>query len=325
MIELSRDALEFRFPEVHEDAVLRIDFQRTLRIPDGDREYPLPPGLGRFPLRHVDDFAARVPERWREHGGVMMPMFQSEALWLNYTSPNDYPFAVKIAAGKINALSGEPWRDGLHRNPQDYSVTPGQPWLDGFCVSKGVVRQFVAAPLGMGASVEEQLTGSAEHGGLQILVHPMKGEIWRKEQLERKQQRGGIVFFECSLERTDMGLAAGGRMRQEIYEDDRNLANWDQRIRARCFVHLANSIAWRAITGQLPPAHPPTAVQYAAAGLPWFDHYDAELKALGGAEVFAKLKSAGDFPGLLFENEEVEPARIVRTKHPRPDREVRQF
>jgi hypothetical protein len=29
----------FRFPEVHRDAVLHVEFQRTLRIPDDDRDY----------------------------------------------------------------------------------------------------------------------------------------------------------------------------------------------------------------------------------------------------------------------------------------------
>ena len=37
--------LTFRFPEVHEDAGCSIVFQRTLRIPDDEKEYPLPPGL----------------------------------------------------------------------------------------------------------------------------------------------------------------------------------------------------------------------------------------------------------------------------------------
>jgi hypothetical protein len=50
MIELEHDALTFSFPEVHADAVLRVDFQRTLRIPDDERTYHLPAGLGRFPL-----------------------------------------------------------------------------------------------------------------------------------------------------------------------------------------------------------------------------------------------------------------------------------
>lgn len=34
-----------------------IVFQRTLRIPDDGTVYPLPPGLGAFPIRRVRDFA----------------------------------------------------------------------------------------------------------------------------------------------------------------------------------------------------------------------------------------------------------------------------
>ena len=86
MIELKRDDLIFTFPDIHKDAQLKITFQRTLRIPDDDKVYPLPPGLGSFPLRHVDDFAKTVPKQWIQHGGVMMPMYQSEALWINFSS-----------------------------------------------------------------------------------------------------------------------------------------------------------------------------------------------------------------------------------------------
>jgi hypothetical protein len=84
MIELKDDGLEFSFPEVHPEARLRISFQRTLRIPDDGGDYPLPPGLGSFPLRHVDDFHTHVPELWIEHGGVMLPMYQAEAMWLYF-------------------------------------------------------------------------------------------------------------------------------------------------------------------------------------------------------------------------------------------------
>ena len=45
-----------------------IDSQRMQRIPDDGKDYTLPPGLGRFPLRHVDDFAASVPALWKRHG-----------------------------------------------------------------------------------------------------------------------------------------------------------------------------------------------------------------------------------------------------------------
>ena len=61
MIELRRKKLAMSFPEVHAKATLSVDFQRTLRIPDDGRDYPLPPGLGSFPIRHVDDHAARLP------------------------------------------------------------------------------------------------------------------------------------------------------------------------------------------------------------------------------------------------------------------------
>src|SRR5262249_61808144 len=119
MIELRSDALVFHFPEVHPHAGLTINFQRTLRIPDDGRTYPLPPGLGSFPLRHVDDFARNVPAAWIEHGGVMLPMYQAEAMWLYFSAYNvprrgNYPFAIKVATGKIDAVTGKNWSSGLH-------------------------------------------------------------------------------------------------------------------------------------------------------------------------------------------------------------------
>ena len=104
MIEVQDDQLVFSFPEVHPEAKLNVSFMRTLRIPDDGKDYPLPAGLGRFPIRHVDDFGEQVPSDWRERGGVMFPMYQSEALWLDFDG--DYPFALKVATGKINAVSG---------------------------------------------------------------------------------------------------------------------------------------------------------------------------------------------------------------------------
>ena len=193
MITLKNDNLEFRFPEVHRDARCTIEFQRTLRIPDDDRDYPLPPGLGRFPLRHIDDFARRLPERWRRRGGVIMPMHQAEAMWIAFGGHFDYPFAVKIATGKICAVSGNPWVNHLNEDPQDYVVLPEQPWLDGYCVEKGVIRQFVAMPLGKGYTAEEQLTGAAQHGGLQIVVYPMKRKRY-KQLMARDCRRDGQIL-----------------------------------------------------------------------------------------------------------------------------------
>jgi hypothetical protein len=328
MIELRHDTLVFSFPEVHADAVLHVEFQRTLRIPDDDRDYPLPPGLGAFPLRHVDDFGDRVPAKWIRRGGVMLPMYQSEAMWLNFTSPNGYPFAVKVGTGKINAVTGDAWSDGISRRPrQDYLSIPSQPWLDGYCVAEGIIRQFVAMPLGAGYTVEEQLTGSAEHGGLQLLVHPLKASAYRPRP-RREQLFDVCMAVEAAPAPYDMGLAPGGRMEQEIYDDPQRFTDWDTRHLGRCFVHLANAMVWRAITGENPPTVPPTATEYNRAGLPWFEYYGADQTALAGGDRLKHVhsmaqvgKAKGDVP--LPENESLQPGYVVGLHAPRRGDEVR--
>ena len=64
--------------------LLALNFQRTLRIPDDGKSYPLPPGLGTFPMCKVEDYPERVPADWVEHGGVFIPMYQREALWISF-------------------------------------------------------------------------------------------------------------------------------------------------------------------------------------------------------------------------------------------------
>ena len=280
MVELKGNVLVLSFPEVHRRAVLKLEFQRTLRIPDDDRDYPLPPGLGRFPLRQVDAFTDTVPEEWLAHGGVLLPMYQAEAMWLYFKS--DYPFAVQVATGKVSAITGTEQADGLHRDPQDYLVTPPQLWLEGYCDEKGIGRQFVAMPLGTGYGAAEQLTGRAEHGGLQIVVHPMRPEAAERLVRQRRQiDMPGIKFSRARAPSAGApGLAPGGRMRQPIYQDPHDSAAWDLGHRGRCFVHLVNSLQWRSITGQNPPTDPPTAESYSIAELPWFDCYDGDARAL---------------------------------------------
>ena len=313
-IELRDNQLIFRFSEVHEDAELAIEFQRTLRIPDDNREHYLPPGLGRFPLSRVDDYPENLPETWSKHGGVFLPMYQAEALWINFRA--DYPMAVKIAAGKVNAVTGEAWQEELSGEPQDYLVVPGQPWLDGFCVEKGLIRQFVAMPLGEGYTVEEQLTGEAEHGGLQIAVYPMKRSKY--EEIHRVPE--GVLSDmvpPCAASPPDMGLAPGGLMRQEIYEDEHGIDAWDTSTGSRCFAHIVNSVQLLHLTGCQPPSEPPTAQNYTNAGLPWYDYYGGDLKALQGAKELTELDSVASVKlkkgeGFLPDNDPVTPSVVKR-------------
>jgi hypothetical protein len=349
MITLERDSLVFRFPEVHEQAQTEVNFQRTLRIPDNGKHYPLPPGLGTFSLKHLEDFADRVPEDWRERGGVMMPLYQAEAMWLSFCGSSRrhaYPFALKIAAGKINAVSGKSWQPGLHASKHDYIVVPEQPWLDGFCVAKDVVRQFVAMPLGSGYSVEEQITGKPEHGGLQIIAYPMKKERYEELARRRAQERelaGAVRMYMsdgvgavmrsracAAAPARAMGLAAGGRMRQQIYADPYGIDAWDQSVSSRCFVTLVDSVQWQEITGEQPASRPLTASDYSKAGLPWFDYY-AEAETLAGAKELALVKSVAELAAekgeqVLGPDGEVEPGNVVQLgpKTPAKSKPVRE-
>jgi hypothetical protein len=288
MVTLEGDCLVFRFLDVHEEARLAVTFQRTLRIPDDDRQYPLPPGLGAFPLRHMDDYRRRIPKAWMERRGALMPMHQAEAMWISFRG--DYPMAVTVAAGKVSAITGSALTRGLHRRPQDYLVTPDQPWLDGFCVEKDVIRQFVAMPLGQGYSVEEQLSRTAEHGGLQLIVHPLKAAAYRELQRERVRISRRSTG-EIARRAVDMGLAPGGRMRQEVYQDPFAPSDWSQKYMSRCFITIVNAALWSATTGETVPSIPPTASDYTRAGLPWFEYYDAGGIALPGSDTLAKVKS----------------------------------
>jgi hypothetical protein len=333
MIELAKrfqgedfaSEMTFDFTEVHPAAKFNVSFQRTLRIPDDDKEYPLPPGLGSFPIVHTEDYKDRVPAKWLERQGVMIPMYQSEALWMSFSGNYDpergvnYPFALKIAAGKRSALTGKAWVQALKE--KDYVIIPDQPWLDGFVVEEGVIRQFVAMPLGMGLTVEAQLSGKEEFGGVQFEAFPMKLEEYEKRFPKRPPRREGIirsmgltteygvpgVYCNTIMEisensapiavagaaapAADMGMGAGGKMRQQVFEDKYGLDVWDRDTKRRVYVHLANSLAWRAITKMEPPNTPFTPADYKRYNFPWFDYYRDDRKALAATMKMAGVKS----------------------------------
>jgi len=285
-------------PNIAPDAIgfgdrFRVMFQRTLRIPDDGREYPLPPGLGRFPVRRVADFADRVPAAWRERGGVFIPMYQREALWLSFEAADWKPNAVKIGVGMVNAVSGETWDEALHADPQDYLVCPDQPWLDGINAGDGFIRQFVAMPLGSGYTVEGQVTGEEAFGGIQIVVFEPKPGLFPDAPPPRPPVED-MLFVSAPAVCASMGLSAGGRMRQQIYPDPHGVETWDPEDRSSLNVHIVNSEQYAEITGEAPPPSPANAEAYTYYGFPWYDLYDEDLGDLAPSATLAGVKSIHD-------------------------------
>ncbi|MFD9727289.1 hypothetical protein [Streptomyces sp. NPDC059072] len=181
---------------VHGNALIlgegvRIHFIRTLRLPESGT-HALPPGLGEFPLRRVEDHPDTVPPEWLAKGGVMLPVYLREAMWLRFGGTRE-PAALQVGVGKVCAVSGGRWTGRLARDPQNYVTLPRQPWLDGINSGNGTVRQFVAVPLGLGATVEGQVTGEETTGGVQLqafALGPTALAQWRGSQAARAPRTG---------------------------------------------------------------------------------------------------------------------------------------
>ncbi|WP_075736843.1 hypothetical protein [Streptomyces acidiscabies] len=288
-----------------------VRFMRTLRLPETGT-HPLPPGLGEFPVRRIADYPDTAPAHWLARGGVMLPMYLREAMWLNFTGTQK-PGALQVGVGKVCAVSGKPWSDHLTRGPQNYVVLPRQPWLDGINSGKGTVRQFVAVPLGLGATVEGQVTGEETWGGVQLQSFTLTEErlhAWREGQRRHSKRLGPTGFLAEGTTASPMramaaapragaamGLGVGGSMRQEVYRDDRPLTDWSPTPAARLFVHLVTPPEWHRITGEAPPPSPVDRAAYTQAGLPWFDYYDEEATDLPPSGTLGGVKPVGDWIG----------------------------
>jgi hypothetical protein len=270
-----------------------ITFQRTLRIPDDGRSYPLPPGLGAFPIRRVKDFVHRVPASWKERGGYFIPMYQREALWIAFHGAHWRPNAVKVGIGGINAISGGKWDERLRGRPQDYLVVPDQPWLDGINAGRNLVRQFVAMPLGQGFTVEGQITGIEDEGGVQLTVFEPKPGKFPARPLNSFGRRSQLLVMACeaSVPLMEMGLAAGGQMVQKIYPDQHGIDTWDPVRKATVHVHIVNSEMYNTITGEPTPWTPISARTYTEYGLPWFQLYDEHRSDVAAPKILKGVKS----------------------------------
>jgi len=273
---------------------LSITFQRTLRIPDDDQTYPLPPGLGRFPIRRAADVASKLPDDW--YDDFLIPMYQREALWIAFEGADWKPNAVKIGIGRIDALTGETWSETLSAKPQNYLVAPDQPWIDGINAGEGFIRQFVAMPLGEGYTVERQISGEETVGGIQIIVfEPKPGRFPDEEPPRPPVSSIGMSFMEpmAAAMPQAMGVAAGGRMRQKIYPDKYGIRTWDPDQRASLNVRIVNTRDWLGLSGEPAPPTPVDAAAYSDAGLPWFDLYDESEGDIAASEKLAGVKSVG--------------------------------
>lgn len=80
----------------------------------------------------------------------------------------------------------------------------------------------------------------------------------------------------------EMGIAAGGLIKQTIVEDDNDPADWETDKGTIFNVQILNSTAFEAVTGKAPPKAPVTAKTYAAHGYTYYDIYDEKSSGIKG-------------------------------------------
>ncbi|KAI9891704.1 MAG: hypothetical protein M1814_002454 [Vezdaea aestivalis] len=168
------------------DGVLNISLHRTVRLPNCDVTHGQTPSLGHFPMFASQDFGSKVPVDMREKGGLIVPMWQGEAMMLGFsTSDTTSTYAIRVFVGGVNAISGHSMEPNMNtvlrklkgsEKKQDYIVVGGQQdccsWLSGIAVAPGIIRQFVTLPLTSRDTIEFQKSGINDVGGLQIEIIP---------------------------------------------------------------------------------------------------------------------------------------------------------
>ncbi|KAJ4402399.1 hypothetical protein N0V91_007264 [Didymella pomorum] len=100
-VQLCRD-------EVIANGELRVSFRRTSRVPDNQQVLYLPPDLGAFPLRAGSEYAGKICPDMSAKGGLFFPMWQSEAMWLNFSCTSERKYMIKVYVGGVNVISSEP-------------------------------------------------------------------------------------------------------------------------------------------------------------------------------------------------------------------------
>ena len=404
----------------------QLSFNRTLRIPEDGKEYPLPAGFGRLPILKVEDYAGLVPAKWLEEGGFIIPLYQREALFLEFKGVKWRPTIAKVAVGRVNAVSGKAYDLAVRPHRQDYVVIPDQHWLDGINSGDGSVSQFVAMPLGEGYTIEAQITDEEKHGGFQFAVFDPKPErfpeldpefralaksalrgrerlagqrellrmlpedVARVIQALKKRHYSDVAHdlemseeevlsivaqvrnhFEKKLghkgfagiipsynlqsqialssapaslssapaslnsapaslnsraaeyEPDEMGIAAGGRIKQKIIEDTYGADSWNEAAFRQVIVHIVNSAVFKDLTGKELPPTPITPEQYQRFGIPWYSDYDEQIPKIAPPGLFRRILSIGQIDRKRGNNLgkrpltiEVKPEQILRIRTP---------
>ena len=280
---------------------------------------------GACSFTHARTIRTVCPNSWTQSNSFFIPLYQREALWLGFDGESWHPTALVVGADGVNVITGQPWDAPLAGAPQNYVVVPDQPWLDGIRTRIGLVRQFVAMPLGRGFTLAEQVGQRSAHNGIQLRVHEAKPGRFPDEAPVRSNLDAPLMMR--SPIHSAMGIGAGGTIVQKIYPDLYGFDTWESDGPPPAQIYIVNTEQFSWITGEAPPPPTISAADYTKRGFPWLELWDAERGDLGSQSVLEHVKSIGAIGTSSNDLSSPEPAihipknqikKIRRPKAPRP-------
>eukprot|EP01084_Bolivina_argentea_P255511 429778_1 len=129
------------------DNNITIQFNKTLRISkqNKNKQVKICPKLGIFNVFKVNNYIHKIPKHWIKRNGLIIPLWQKEALCLSFECLKQSNYVIKIAMDKINAMNGNKLKyEYLSSNPLNCAVLPELSYLNGYKYN----GQFIAMPLG---------------------------------------------------------------------------------------------------------------------------------------------------------------------------------
>ena len=205
MVEVNDTELTFSFPEVHEEAVLRMYF-RSANSPEQ-----------RVNIQQSRDGAIRLATE----GQFVMYLLPgrdclAHRVW--------YPFALILSVGGKNAITGE-ISTTLSRSPQNYFTTPPQGGIDGY---------FQGTRVHPFRAVSEAIPGETR---LEIRAFPLKSKefAYFNHQLQLIPGPGPSPLRGITLQH------GGERQCEPIYEDICSIGSWDKDHEDRAWIWVVGT------------------------------------------------------------------------------------
>jgi len=221
---------------------LAISFQRARQLSHTDRAHVPPSSLGALSIHRAKDYRHRVPRTWDVEIAIFVGAWPGEALWIGFSGAPWKPTVVKVAVGAINAVTGAPWQEKLHADPQDYIVCPPQLALDGVYAGQHLVRQFFIE--------ESQTASSPETASLCLIAYDPKINRF-PEQSSQPTPRLPTIQHSPAVVSAEHGvtLRAEAPLAQEILPDPHGIDTWDQTQSANLPVYIVGNRQYQEITG----------------------------------------------------------------------------